>query len=394
MAGPSLEGLLNSDLLVWARETSRMDQATVAQRLKVPEAKLQAWEAGVKFPTLGQLRKLAHIYKRSIGVFFLDARPADAPAPTDYRRMELSVQHVISPELAQGIRAAQAKRDAALDIYIEWEEEPPAFQLTVNPDIDPEETARDLTERLGITMRDRQQWTGEYDALNSWKAAVESLGVLVMQVSGVSVREMRGCSLALFPLPIILLNSSDKPLGRVFSLMHELVHLARAESGLCDVTERAQRGNQEQRIEVYCNHVAGAILVPRLDLLRQTLVAQAPDGRDWTGDELLTLRKAFWASREAILRRLLMAGKTTLQFYQAERERLRQQYAGDEGATAGGYATFPRRVVLANGRFLTNLVLGAYDANVITGSELSRILGTKLDHLPKILSVLGEREAA
>jgi len=394
MAGPSLQGLLNSDLLVWAREASRMDQETVAGRLKVPTAKLQAWEAGTTFPTLGQLRKLARIYKRSVAVFFLNARPTDPPPPVDYRRLELSAPHLVSPELAQGIRAARAKRDAALDIYVEWEAEPPAFQLAVDPAIDPEEAAHSITERLGIAMRDRNQWANEYDALNSWKTAVESLGVLVMQISGVSVREMRGCSLALFPLPIILLNSSDKPLGRVFSLMHELVHLARAESGLCDVTEVAPRGDHEQQIEVYCNHVAGAILVPRADLLRQPIVAQASDRQEWTGDSLHVLRKIFWASREAILRRLLLAGKTTLQFYRAERERWRQQFSGDEGATAGGYATFPRRVVLSNGRFLTSLAIDAYDANVITGSNLSRILGTKLDHLPKILGILREREAA
>ncbi|HKQ23149.1 MAG TPA: ImmA/IrrE family metallo-endopeptidase [Burkholderiales bacterium] len=385
---------MNSDLLVWAREASRVDLATVAQRLKVTEAKLQAWEDGTQLPTLTQLRKLARLYKRSVGVFFLQARPVDPPPPVDYRRIELSLQHVISPELAQGIRAAEVKRDAALEIFAQWEAEPPAFQLGIDPNSHPEETAHRITERLGITTQNRQQWANEYDAMNAWKAAVESLGVLVMQVSGVSVKEMRGCALALSPLPIILLNSKDKPLGRVFSLMHELVHLARAESGLCDVTEQAPRGDREEQIEVYCNHVAGSILVPFDELLRHPLVTPALEAREWSSDELQTLRRAFWASREVILRRLLMAEKTTSQFYKAQRQQWRQQFAGDEGESAGGFTTFPRRVVLANGRFLTRLAIDAYDASVITGSDLSRILGAKLDHLPKILGVLGEREAA
>jgi Zn-dependent peptidase ImmA (M78 family)/transcriptional regulator with XRE-family HTH domain len=397
MAGPSLKGLLNPDLLVWAREASHLDVAAVARRMQVPEARIQAWEAGDQVPTLAQLRRLAAVYKRSVGVFFLEQRPATPPQPADFRRVELSIPHLMSTDLANGIREAEAKREAALDIYAQWEEEPPAFQLLIEPpDLAPlgrpEDVAQRLTEKLGVSMAARRSWATEYDALNAWKAAVERLGVLVMQISGVEVSEMRGCSLALFPLPIIILNSSDRPLGRVFSLLHELTHLVRAESGLCDVTEEAPRAGEQQAIEAYCNHVAGAMLVPLGELLRLPMVARATDRTNWTADDLLSLRRTFWASREAVLRRLLIAGKTTQRFYQAMHEQLRREYAIDEGEQSKGFATVSRRVVLANGRFLTGLVIGAYNADVITGSELSRILGTKIDHLPKILDVL--REAA
>lgn len=394
MRGPSLEGLVNHDVLIWARETSQLDVATVAAKLKQPEAKIRAWEAGDQVPTLAQLRRLANIYKRSIGVFFLNERPGAITQPADFRRLELSVNRTLSSDLANGIREAEAKRDAALDIYAQLEEEPPTFDLGLDGVLEPEILAQHLTKKLGVTMDGRRTWGSDYDALNAWKAAVESLGVLVMQVSSVAVGEMRGCSLALFPLPIIMLNSSDRPLGRVFTLLHELTHLTRAESGLCDVWEEAPRADREQSIEAYCNHVAGAMLVPFGELLAQPTVERANNRTQWGEDDLATLRKTFWASREAVLRRLLMSEKTSLTFYRRMREEYRQQHAGDEGASAGGFASFPRRVVLANGRFLTSLVVDAYDSSVITGSDLSRILGTKLDHLPKILDVLKERKAA
>ncbi len=395
MAGPSLKGLVNPDLLVWARVASRLDIPAAAKKINVKEEQLRSWEQGEKFPTLTQLRKVARVYKRSVGVFFLDERPKDKPQPADFRRMELSLQHVITSELATGIRAAEAKRDAALEIYAQLEEEPPAFSLTLNLNNEPEQVARELVEQLGVTMEQRSQWRTEYDALNAWKAAVEARGVLVMQISRVAVSDMRGCALALFPLPVIILNSSDKPLGRVFTLLHELVHLVRTESGLCDVFEDAQRTEQTQQIEVYCNRIAGAALVPETRLLQHPLVARTPAAREWGGEEIMTLRRAFWASWEVVLRRLLIAGKTTQAFYRAERDRMQREFANDEGASTGGGPVPPsRRVVLANGRFLTGLVLDAYNSEVITGSDLSRILGTKLDHLPKIIDVLREREAA
>ena len=151
----------------------------------------------------------------------------------------------MSKPLAVGIRAAEAKRESALEIYSQAEDEPPQFALQIPPNADPEEVATWISGQLRISMDQRRQWANEYEALNAWRAAVEALGVLVMQVSEVAVAEMRGCSIALFPLPIIILNSGDRPLGRVFSLLHELVHLARAESGLCDVFEDADRGDRD-----------------------------------------------------------------------------------------------------------------------------------------------------
>jgi hypothetical protein len=58
-----------------------------------------------------------------------------------------------------------------------------------------------------------------------------------------------------------------------------------------------------------------------------------------------------------------------------------------------GFVPHPRMVVLGNGRLLTRLALDAYAASAITGSELSRFLGTKLDHLPKIAEIMHERTA-
>ena len=66
--------------------------------------------------------------------------------------------------------------------------------------------------------------------------------------------------------------------------------------------------------------------------------------------------------------------------FEAEYEALRNRQEG--------FVPPPRKVVLGNGRFLTRLVLDAYAASAITGTELARILGTKLDHLPGINDII------
>jgi Zn-dependent peptidase ImmA (M78 family) len=394
MAGPSLEGLLNPAMLRWAREQSRIELVDAARSASQTPARLDEWETGAHTPTLNQLRGLANTYKRSVGVFFLREIPQVPRRPRDFRRVELSANGKLSPKAANGIRECEAKRDAALDIHLELETEPPQWTLELPTRTPPERAAEVINEALGITMQDRRRWSNVYDALNGWKSAVEALGALVFQVSGVPVEEMRGCSISLRPLPIIVLNSADSPLGRIFTLLHEVTHIARGESSICDMTDETQARAIAQ-VEQYCNHVAGAVLVPRNELLSFEDVRQADEGTEWSNERLLILRRHFWASRETVLRRLLITGKTSQTFYRVMREDFERQYQDLQEAQSSTAIVPPyRRVILSNGRALTRLALLAYNSQAITGSELSRILNTKLDHLPAIRNALSREVVA
>lgn len=386
MAGPSLLDIVNPALMEWSRKASALDIEAAAQKIGVRPEKIIAWEEGTAAPTMSQLRKLADVYHRAVSFFFLNERPPAAKAPTDFRRFELRGTGRSTPELANAIREVQAKREAALNIYAEMENAPPPFDLVIRSRTDPEQAGADLLRQLGVTLPERLHWD-DYKALRAWKRAAESRGVLVMQVSRISLQEMRGCSLALFPLPVVLLNSSDSALGRVFTLLHELTHLARNESALCDIEESGRQGELE-RTEAFCNHAAGAILAPRDALLGERLVQTANRRTEWGDAELRQLRNRYRASREVVLRRLLMLGKTSLEFYRRKRAEFQREYQRLQDEKTAGFVPFPLRVVLGNGRFLTGLVLDAYDSRLITGSELSRILGTKLDHLGAISAEL------
>ena len=387
MAGPSLNGLVNPDMLVWAREESRMDVPTAASKLNQTVDRLAEWESGARAPTLNQLRDLANLYKRSIGVFFLRERPKVPRRPVDYRQLEVSTRSTMTPALANGIREAEAKRESALDIYVQLEEPAPEWSLQIPQNAPADEAAALILERLGITMRERAAWSSQYEALSGWRAAVEALGVIVVQLSRVPLEEMRGCALAMFPLPVIVLNSADSPLGRVFTLLHELTHLARAESSLCDLVEDAPRAEADEAVEMYCNRVAGAMLIPAAELAARPDVRRSDATTEWGLDELRAISRVFWASREAILRRLLDSGKTSRNYYRVMRERFQQEYAAQR-AQGGGPVPYHRLVLLSNGKLLTKLAVNAYKSQTITGTELSRILNAKLDHLPRINEAL------
>ena len=72
---------------------------------------------------------------------------------------------------------------------------------------------------------------------------------------------MRGFCIAQKPLPVIVVNPKDSPYGRIFTIMHELVHIGLGKSVIQNTELREDRP-PDNPIEVFCNEVAAEVLVP------------------------------------------------------------------------------------------------------------------------------------
>ncbi|GAB7143730.1 hypothetical protein LRC484719_23200 [Mycobacterium riyadhense] len=100
-------------------------------------------------------------------------------------------------------------------------------------------------------------------------SAIEASGVLVLATRGgkVAVDEMRGMCLYFEALPVIVLNGSDAPRPRLFSLLHEFVHVVLHTEGLCDVIADDRPRTQDRLLEARCDAIAAEVLV-RADVVR------------------------------------------------------------------------------------------------------------------------------
>lgn len=165
--------------------------------------------------------------------------------------------------------------------------------------------------KLDISYDEQTYWKTPYEALKRWIQAIEYFGVLVCQSGSVPNNEMRGFSIVEHPFPVVMLNAKDSPRGRIFTLMHELTHVVLRNGGVCNLEESVLPGpnhqTNNQKIEVFCNYVAGAILVPQNHLMRESLV-QSTKNDDFAIGDLEDLAKNYQVSQEVILRRLLIIG--------------------------------------------------------------------------------------
>jgi Zn-dependent peptidase ImmA (M78 family)/transcriptional regulator with XRE-family HTH domain len=379
-----IEALVKRELLIWARESAGLDLEESARKSQVKPSRLQEWEEGASRPSVSQLRKLAHTYKRPLAVFFLDEAPPQLPMPVDFRRIDPGSAAPWSPELRLLVRRIGLKRRAALELIQDLGEKPAEFSEVARLSDDPEKVALRIRELLGSGEEPppgevRQQF-------NFWRFALEQAGILVFQAEKIDPSEMRGFSVVERPLPAVVINIKEAFTARNFSLFHETAHILLRRGGLCDFEEETT-SHASRDIEVFCNHVAGAVLVPAAMLMRRSetprqRVPSVPE------DVLSSLGKYFGASPETIYRRFVVLDRAPLHAYLTWREENRGKYARSEKKKEG-FAPPPTMALATNGAVFTRLVLDAYAEEQIGASDVLEFLGVRTKHLPQIQQALG-----
>jgi Zn-dependent peptidase ImmA (M78 family)/transcriptional regulator with XRE-family HTH domain len=379
----SVKANINAAVLAWARDVAGYDLEEAARKIGVGAKKLQAWELGDEKPTVKQLRNIANVYKRPTATFYLSVAPIERPSITDFRLLSTATFNR-TPALNSEIRHARHRRDIALELTAQLGEEPLNFRLQADMHEQPEALASKIRDALGVVLSSQLAWPDHYTALRTWIRAIESLGVFVFQVKNIELSDMRGLSLSERPFPVIGINSKDSPRGRIFSLLHELVHIALDDGGVCNLRE--SESTEHHFIERYCNRVAGEILVPKGSLLNESIVINH-HSKEWDDWQLKNLANRYMVSQEVILRRLLTFNKTTTAFYNIkhnEYENFQQSKSN-----AGFAIPYFRIIMRDNGPAYTNLIITAFNNDTIGPRDLSDFLGgIKLDHIPKIEKAL------
>jgi Zn-dependent peptidase ImmA (M78 family)/DNA-binding XRE family transcriptional regulator len=380
-----VEGLANPKLLVWARESVSLSREAIAKKLGVKVERVGAWEAGEERPSLAQLRNFAAATKRPLAVFYLPEPPRTFDALHDFRAGTTGVvQPTVTPDLAFEIRRAYDRREWALELMTDLQLSPTPFDVHLDLRDDPEVAASRIRTALGVRLEQQSQWRVDNEAFREWRALLEKAGIITFQASGLELDEARGFSISLKPLPVVVANIKDAYRGRIFTLLHELTHIALSESGICDLDDNRRR-NASATIEAFCNRVAGAILFPKQDLLATVELRnhRAAD-MTWSDAEIQSLSRRFGGSREALLVRLLSLGRTSDKFYYKKRDEYRIEYAKWRDQRKEGFAP-PHVVSLSSaGPLFTSLVIENFNREHITASDVSDYLQVRIKHLPEI----------
>ena len=344
-------------------------------------------------PTLNQAKALAlalHIPFASLYVTVENIKPHIQDIPTVNNRR---VMDAITTDESR-VNLAIIDILNARDFYVETEEllDRPITQFNISfNNIQEDKTiwANKIREVFGISLERQYKCKSKRQFYHYIKSRIEDKGVFVQEFSGVDTEVLRAMAIPnqKKEMPIIGINEKDRPPAKSFSLIHELVHIIKKTSSLCNAMYETTFLQQQE--EVFCNAVAGELLAP------QSAIDTIIKNNTYELDNLLDIEEisnTFCVSREVIIRRLLDLDKITQISYDTMRSLLAKEIDDRREADkikrasgqTTGFATSPALKAMDNNSIsLSRAIYVGYCEDVFTKYDVSQMLSLKLKHIDK-----------
>ena len=385
-------GAIRPEILTWARETAGLSLEVAAQALGLKEARgqtgterLAALEAGSEEPSRPLLLKMSQAYRRPLLVFYLNQPPKTGDRGQDFRTLPGPERY--NPELDALIRDIKGRLGLIRSMLEDAESEPVGFIGTATMEMPVASLAARAAERVHFALAEYRAEKTHDAAFAYLRSKIEASGVFVLLLgnlgshhTNIPVEIFRGFAVSDTIAPLIVINDQDARAAWSFTALHELAHLWLGDTGISGP-------EATNRVEQYCNDVAGEILLPAKEL------AAFP--------KLVTLQKAITEisefaearrlSRPMVAYKLLRAGvinkptwsKLSAHFHK-EWLAFRQRQTERQRASEGGpsyYVVRRHRV----GPALLGLVRRSLDEGNITYTKASRVLGVKPRNVEPLL---------
>ena len=234
---------INPDVLGWAIAESGYSAQDLADSLNVDTVTLDAWVAGQGGPTRGQFTKLAEKLRRPKSIFFLPDPPKASGLPPALRTAVGRTNRDLSAgELLWVRRARRLQR--LLSLIDQGQRDEPVALPTLTRQLDSGIAGTRLRNWVGVSVAKQSGWSSAREALDAWRDAIEERGVVVMELQ-LGGDGLRGFALEGEYAPVVAVSTYENVQARIFTLFHELAHLASATATACleidmdsDSTER------------------------------------------------------------------------------------------------------------------------------------------------------------
>ena len=386
-------------MLVWAREGAGLEVEEAADRLGFIKAtekesasrRLMALENGDRAPTRAQLLELARVYRCPLLAFYMKRPPRRDDRGEDFRQSAGAVSRREGSLLDALLRDIRARQEMVRSLLEDEEESQElAFVGSASINDGARTVATSIASTLEFDHRERGARRGDADTLfRTLRERAESAGVFVLLIgdlgsyhTALGVEVFRGFAISDRVAPFVVINDQDARAARSFTLIHELAHIWLDRSGVSGAPSPNAPRSPEDRIEQFCNDVAGEFLLPAEALHAQPAEFDAKD-KGGAEDAIRLLADAWSVSEPMAAYRLKRSGMIATSVYrdlisdyaarwQQQRRRQRERNRERDGAPS---AYVIRRSRL--GRALLDVVRRTLRDNVLTHTKAAKLLGVK-----------------
>ena len=229
---------------------------------------IKEWISGEKEPTFSQIEKVSKKINIPFGYFFLEKPPLEKCKIVDFRTVDSISIHNPSRDLIDTVDLMSGIQEWMAEYNKENGASGYNFVGSIKTTDSVIPAAKTIREDLNLSLNWFEDFRNAREAFNSLRNTIADIGVIVM-MNGIvgnnthrtlNVSEFRAFALTDPYAPLIFINSRDADNGKLFSLLHELVHVWIGKDNFYnDVYGVSQKVSKEEQ---FCNAVAAEILVP------------------------------------------------------------------------------------------------------------------------------------
>ena len=392
MSRTSVEVSIAPDVFRWLCGTSGWLAKDIAKRIEVPEEDVRSWCEGNKNPVLPltKVEKLSEAFKRPLAAFLLSKPPEEIKTLPDFRKLP-GVHGDFSKETHLAIRKARRLQKVRSELMENLGSDVSVKVRTRTLQDDSEVVAND--ERVNLPVEMAQISTSTPTKLfQIWRDWFEQKNITVLQLK-MPVEDARGFSLTDNKPFVIVVNESDAPNAKIFTLFHEYGHILLNESAVCNRDSDETDDKRINRIEYWCNRFAGAFLVPE-DFLKKELDIEKLCQTTHYSRIAASIANRLKISKESALMRLLTLDYISPSEFRTERDKIRaaavlikeqmKEKQRQSTKKSGPAISLDKKCLDEKGHHFVSLVLKNSDLGYITSRDALDYLDIKMKNLEKL----------
>ena len=261
---------INRPILSWARKQAELSLEDAVQKLAIHDIKgepavhrLEALENGDEEPSRPMLLKMAKLYRRPLLTFYMSAPPRKGNRGQDFRTLPHDRPIKMDAIVDTLIRDICARQSMIRSVLEDEEEANPLSFVGSKKTSDGISTVlMSIRDVLQFDLDSFYKASSPSNAFSLLRASVEKQGIFVLLVSNlgsyhttIEPEIFRGFAHADNIAPFIIINDRDAKTALSFTLLHELTHIWLGQTGISGL-------NSGNKIEEFCNDVAGEFLLP------------------------------------------------------------------------------------------------------------------------------------
>lgn len=348
---------------------------------------IHLWLDGIKQPTFRQIEALSKKSNIPLGYFFLQKPLEEKIGMLEYRTIDSIQLQNPSRELIDTMHQMEAIRDWMREYRKNEGYEPNCYVASLKNENNIQRITCTLRDDLGLA----KDWYNNFNdirlAFNYIRQLLTENGVVVLMNGCVgqnthrklNLNEFRAFAMADEFAPLIFINAKDSWSGRLFSLLHEAVHIWLGKNDLFNSFNSSKKPE-----EILCNAVAAEILVPTEKFLYYWEQSKEQEVSEKVDD----VTKKFCCSKLVVARKALDNSKLSQSDYDSIVKQIIGEFlTGKQEKASGG--DFYKNLASRLDKGLVKALVYSINSGKTSYTEAYRLTSTNSKTFSELTEALG-----